>query len=139
MWTHFRRWLDDLPLSDPLVRRQAGMFQIMMLIIIGASLLGLMISSLTSGGRVPSIVALIAYPLLLVSCGSAFALLRRGRFTAAVILGIIGLILAIGLAIIAAGFRNSSNTLLALALPITLAGLIAGRRGLLIAAGSSIG
>ena len=139
MWTNFRSWLSDLPLRDPLVRRQAGTFQVMQLILIGTGLLGLLIDRLTAGGSDPSIISLIVYSLLLASAAGALALLRHGHFTPAVILSVVGLILVLGIAIIASGLSNSSDILIAFAVPITLAGLITGRRGLLIAAGSSIG
>jgi rsbT co-antagonist protein RsbR len=134
----FRRWLSNIPLDDPLEQRQAGLFQILLLIILGGCLIGLPLSLLTNRQNGPGI-ALVSYPLLILCVTSAVLLLRRGRFRTAVNLATIGIILGIGFALIAAGFRNSSNTLLALAVPITLAGLITSRRGLLLAVGASIG
>jgi rsbT co-antagonist protein RsbR len=93
---------------------------------------------LTAGRDGSSILSLISYSLLIVCTGGALALLRYGRFAPAVNLATIGLILAIGIALIAVGFLNSSSILLAFAVPITMSGLVLGRRGLLIAAGLSI-
>src|SRR5262245_44620040 len=135
MWANVRRWLDDLPLTDQLERRQAGLFQILLLILLGACLIGLPLSLLTSSTSRPG-TALISYPLLIVCIGGALALLRRGHFQVAVNLATIGIALGIGIALIAAGLRNPANALLALAVPITLAGLVAGRRGLLLASGT---
>jgi anti-anti-sigma regulatory factor len=139
MRNNFRSWLSYLPIDDPLERRQAGLFQAMLLILIGGSVIGLILASLLAGAQGTSIVALISYPLLIVCNAGALALLRSGRFSPAVILAIVGLIAGIGLALIATGFTNSAGALLSFAIPITLAGLVVGRRGLQIAAGLSIG
>src|SRR5438874_12116713 len=112
MWNDLRHWLNDIPIHDPLERRQAGLFQVMLLIIAVSNLIGLALSFLTAGNGA-SIISLISYSLLIVCTGGALALLRYGRFTPAVNLATIGLILAIGIALIAVGFRNSSSILLA--------------------------
>jgi rsbT co-antagonist protein RsbR len=137
MWNDLRRWLNDIPIHDPLERRQAGLFQVMLLIIAVSNLIGLALSFLVAGNG-SSTISLISYSLLIVCTGGALALLRYGRFTPAVNLATIGLILAIGIALIAVGFGNSSSILLAFAVPITMSGLVLGRHGLLIAAGLSI-
>jgi rsbT co-antagonist protein RsbR len=137
MQANLRTWLNNVPISDPLERRQAGLLQIMLLIVLVACLIGLMLAILTSGQGDPSIISLVAYPTLIVCTSTGIALLRRGRFTPTVILATVGLTLVIGIALIATGFR-SSGTLLAFTVPITLAGLVIGRRGLLIAVGLSI-
>ena len=38
MWTTFRTWLDDSVYSEPLERHQAGVLQIILLIIVVASI-----------------------------------------------------------------------------------------------------
>jgi anti-anti-sigma regulatory factor len=136
MQQKIRGWLNEIPLSNPLERRQAELLQVMLLIVIGGSLIGLAISILTSGQAGPSIISLISYPLLIACAAVALFLLHYGHFAPAVLLATIGLILAISIGLIAAGF-NSSGTLLAFAAPIALAGLVIGRRGLLLAAGLS--
>jgi rsbT co-antagonist protein RsbR len=139
MQQKIRGWLDRIPVEDPLARRQAGMVQVMLLILIGGAVVGLALAFLTGGRDGPSIISVILYPLLIVSEASALALLRRGRLMPAVLLAAVVIIAAVGFALIASGFQNSSSTLLAFAIPIALAGLVIGRRGLLIAAGLSIG
>jgi anti-anti-sigma factor len=76
---------------------------------------------------------------LLIACAaSALILLRRGRFTVAVALMIAGLLVAIGVALIAGGLANSWSALISFTLPVTAAGLLVGRRGLLLTAGASM-
>ena len=48
MQQNVRRWLDDLPLDDPLERQQAGLLQVMLLIILGGCVIGLLISVINS-------------------------------------------------------------------------------------------
>jgi anti-anti-sigma factor len=49
------------------------------------------------------------------------------------------MILAIGISLIAAGFRDSQVILISFTIPVALGGLAAGRRGLLLAVGLSVG
>lgn len=121
----FHNWLDTLPFSDFLERRLAGLFQITLLIILAGSLVGLPLGMATDGR-----VDFIVYPLLMVCCGIALAWLRRGKITSAVYLTTIGMIAALSLQFFVSGLVNSPDTLVALAIPITLGSLILGRRGL---------
>ena len=65
MQQKLRRWLDDLPLSDPLERQQAGLLQVMLLIILGGCAIGLLISvtQMSSAEHSPLPVGIIAYRL----------------------------------------------------------------------------
>lgn len=135
-----RRWLDDLPLSNPLERQQAGLLQVMLLIILGGGVIGPLISAINStSGQSNLKIGLIAYTILEIGTLSGFMLLRRGRFHSAVALTISGIVLAIGSALIASGFPGSAGIYLAFTVPITMAGLLLGRRGLLLTSGVVIG
>ena len=138
MRTGPQRWLNDLHLTDPIEQRQAFLLQILLLIVIGGSLIGLSVSMLTADKTRPPILTLLSYSLLIACTASALAFLRHGRFISAVSLATAGLLAAIGLALVVGGVSNSGNVLLAFVVPITLAGLLLGRRGLLLAAGASI-
>jgi rsbT co-antagonist protein RsbR len=134
-----RRWLDDLPLSDPLERQQAGLLQAILLILLGGCVIGLLISVISSAGQSNMTIGLMAYAILIVCTLGGFIVLRRGRFRPSVALAISGIVLAVGGALIASGFPGSVGIYLAFTLPITMAGLLLGRRGLLVTIGVVIG
>jgi rsbT co-antagonist protein RsbR len=139
MQQKIRRWLEDLPLSNPLERQQAGLLQIMLLIILGGCAMGLLISIIGSAEQSISIVGLIAYSILIICTLNGLLLLRRGRFRPSVALAISGIVLAVGSALIASGFPGSVGIYLAFTIPITMAGLLLSRRGLLMTSGIVIG
>jgi anti-anti-sigma factor len=134
MWANVSRWLSDLPLSDPLERRQASLLQRLLLVVLGGCLVGLLLSLATSRQNGLS-TAFISYPLLIVCATGAILLLRRGRLRLAVNLATIGIILGISIPLFAGGLLNGSGALLAFSVPVALAGLVGGRGGLLLAAG----
>jgi anti-anti-sigma factor len=141
MQQKLRRWLNDLPLSDPLERQQAGLLQIMLLIILGGCATGLLISliQMDSAEERSLPIGIIAYTILIVCTIGGLTLLRRGRFRPAVALAIGGIVLVVGSALIAGGFPGSVGIYLAFTLPITMAGLLLGRRALLLTSGAIIG
>ena len=130
-----RRWLDDLPLSNPLERQQASLLQVMLLIILGGCATGLLISIISSAGRSNLTIGIIAYTFLAACTLAGVFLLRRGRFRPSVALVISGIVLAVGSALIASGFPGSAGIYLAFTVPITMAGLLLGRRELLLTSG----
>lgn len=138
MQSTFRRWLDALPLDDPLERQQASLLQIMLLIILGSCAVGLLISF---GNRIASAsfgIAIISYTLLIACTVSALVMLRRGRFSSAVGLAVSGIIVAVGIALIASGLSGSPGIFMAFTVPVTMAGLLLGRKGLFAASGAVI-
>jgi rsbT co-antagonist protein RsbR len=139
MLSKFRRWLDALPLNDPLERQQASLLQIMLLIILGGCAVGLLISLSTSTNSAPSGIGMISYTLLIACTVSALILLRRGRFSPAVGLAVSGIILAVAIALIASGLPGSPGIFMAFTIPVAMAGLLLGRRGLFAASGAVIG
>jgi rsbT co-antagonist protein RsbR len=134
-----RHWLDALPLSDLLERQQAGLLQVMLLIILGGCAIGLLISVINSAGQSNLPIGIIAYTTLIAFTLGGLTLLRRGRFSPSVAMAISGIILAVGGALIASGFPGSAGIYLAFTLPITMAGLLLGRRALLLTSGVIIG
>jgi anti-anti-sigma regulatory factor len=133
-----KQWLENLPISDPLERRQALLLQVMLLVLLAACLIGLPLGLLTAPPGASPLLPLTIYPLLFLDVCAALWMLRRGSFNWAVGLATIGPVVAIGIALIATGFTNSEVILLAFAAPIAMAGLLLGRRGLALAAGLSI-
>lgn len=76
----------------------------------------------------------------LVSCSEALALvmLRRGRFQLSVMIATFGLLFGLALMEINLGLEHGEIALLTFVLPITLAGLLSGRRALLAGIGISL-
>jgi rsbT co-antagonist protein RsbR len=133
-----QHWLNDLHLTNPIERRQAFLLQILLLIVICGGLIGLPVGVLTADESHPPIVQILSYVLLIVCTAGALAFLRYGRFGSAVSLALVGQLAAMGLALVVGGLNNGGNVLLSFVVPITLAGLLLGRRGLLLAAGASM-
>jgi rsbT co-antagonist protein RsbR len=150
--SRFLRWLDNTPLTNPVERRQAGVFQWVLIIwIILAS-----IQFLTSliAALVPSVAPTLPTsmpPILLASLAllqiagillwvaptAALVLLRRGRFQISVITASLGLLLAHSIATYILGITNPS-VLIVFQVPIALAGLLSSRRLLLTVSGLSL-
>lgn len=155
MWNRLRRWIDNAPLSNPVERRQAGVFQWVLItwIILAAIDLILVygpsffLQSASSGSvsiealPLPVLITFWALTpaslLLLITPASALALLRRGRFQLAVGVATFGLLLSHTAATYALGITNAAVPIV-YQIPIALAGLLAGRRLLLSVAGMSI-
>src|SRR5215216_1408653 len=131
-------WLNNLPYLNPLQQRQAKLLQIMLLLILGGCLIGLPLGISATDQTAMFDLPRLSYPLLfLCTLGALFAL-RRGYFGMAIGLATLGFMIALGIALITVGLNHSSPILLAFSAPITLAGLVVGRRGLLMASGLSI-
>ena len=147
MIASFERWLDTLPLTDPIQRQQAKLLQIVLscwlaLALIGAPLLFVLPGTSAPSeqtGPLPFGVALLGIAILslIVTPAVALALLRRGRFSAAVMAACSGLLFGHSLATYTLGLGDAS-TLIVFQIPLALAGLLGNRRQLLVVAGLSI-
>lgn len=138
-------WLSALPLTDPLERRQAHVFQIVLIGWITLASIGVPILMLlpaaqnTEAAPMPAALAMIygflsgAASLLWISPVTAFVLLRRGRFKLSVIIATLGLLLSHIAASFVVGITDGSIQVV-YQIPIALAGLLAGRRLLLTVA-----
>src|SRR6478672_10244814 len=132
MQQNIRRWLDDLPLSNPLERQQASLLQVILLIIVGGCVIGMLLGFLSTAMSITLVVSIIVYILLIVCTLGALVVLRSGRFTLAVALAIGGVIIPIGISLFTSGFASAAGTFMSFTLPVTMAGLLLGRRGLLL-------
>jgi rsbT co-antagonist protein RsbR len=148
MKTWLGGWLDNIPLASPLQRRQASMLQLALLCWTAIAIFG--VAAIMASVPPPSaseppppgvmlggMFLFAALGLLLISPIVALVLLRRGRFSAAVIIASCGILFAHILALITLGFSDPS-ILIVFQLPIALAGLVAGRRLLWSLTGVSI-
>jgi anti-anti-sigma regulatory factor len=139
MQKDLRHWLNATPLDDPLEQQQAGLLQVMLLTIIGACFIGLAIGFLIAPPTSGISMAFISYTIMIVCMLGGLYFLRRGRFRPAVGLAITAIIVAIAISVIPSGFPLSSGAALSFTVPVTMAGLLLGRRGLLLAGGAVVG
>lgn len=133
---NIRAWLEATALTDPVERGQASALQIMLLVIgaFGALLFTALLIVLPGalGGELAAVAVLLPMGLavVLVACAlTAVALLRRGRFQAAVLLAAVGFTALHGVTVITSGLADKA-VLLVYLLPLTLAGLLSSRRAL---------
>src|SRR6476620_151046 len=98
MWNRLRRWLQDLPLHDPIERRQALLVQVILLglsgVLLFSAMLTLVAFPFTTGdiaaANLRNSVSNFQGALLVLA---PFILLRRGFFRVAVVILIIELFL----------------------------------------------
>src|SRR4029078_6416858 len=139
MKQRMRHWLENIPLTDPVERRQASVLQF---VLIGWIILAMIDQVVTyipflfpsigsyaaPPGPLPPIFLLIlsllfvAGALLWLSPVTALILLRRGRFKLAVSVATLGLLLAHSIATFSLGVTNGA-VLVVFQIPIALAGL----------------
>src|SRR5690242_2033381 len=104
MRNRLRGWLKELPLRDPIERRQAPLIQAMLLGLIVLDTLSLPIALIspttTARAKALSVGAIL---LDLVLYPVALSLLRRGRFAAAVALTALGMLASIAILLMPTG------------------------------------
>jgi rsbT co-antagonist protein RsbR len=139
-----RRWLDTIPLTDPVERRQASVFQYFLLGWLALATIGVPLLAL-AGQQAPNqtpelrlygSLLTLASTLLWLSPAIALVVLRRGHFRRSVAIAAIGLLISQAFAMVLLGVVPSA--LFLFFVPITFAGLLAGRRLLLTVAGLSV-
>jgi hypothetical protein len=114
------QWLDNAPLTNPVERRQAGVFQWVLIVWIALALIDFLFFIIGFVGTPPSDAAVppiflviglllgVASILLWVAPTTALVLLRRGRFQLSVITATLGLLLAHTIATYTLGITNPS-------------------------------
>src|SRR6266540_3332642 len=132
MFVSFRMWLKDVPFTDPLRREQAVLLQAFLFILTAAALLGALapLTAISASDRLIGVSTSLLLGLLLIG---AVVVLRRGHFTPAVALVIVGMIAMVVVNMLPTGLEGSRAIFTLLALPIVLAGLLGGRRILMLA------
>jgi PAS domain S-box-containing protein len=135
MGSRLRRWLNDIPIHDPIERRQAPLLQLMMIGVIIVSSVLLLNNQIAGNTIERRLLGTITNALLILCNAIGLILLRRGRFRLAVLLPTAVETMVAGMFVVALGWRNSAPFLIAFAVPIILAGLLAGRRALLLIIG----
>ncbi len=133
-----KHWAKNIPIEDPVEYKQAQLLQIMIIALCAvgfSSILASFVVSRTTGELIRAEVFIIlAFVFYLISIRS----LRKGEFRQSVIIVASGLLISFSGILILEGLRNSGWLLSAFMIPITLAGLLTGRKGILIVGGLSI-
>lgn len=132
-----QRWLNDIPIRDPIKRQQAFLVQVILIGMLIVAILGLLLDIFTPGTIEGQRIAAVAILLVGFSGLIALVTIRRGRFEPAVVIATVGFVLSITITLVPAGVRQSGVLLIAFTIPIAVAGLLLGRRGLLLIVGLS--
>src|SRR5215212_11706047 len=86
MREQIRIWLNDLPLTDPIERRQAPLIQLMLLTLLAAALLAVPFLFVGVAANRGQLLSLISSIVLILAFAAALVILRRGYFRLAVAL-----------------------------------------------------
>lgn len=134
MLTRSRNWLANIALEDPIERRQAPIVQIILITLLVVSLFGFVFTVLSPAPDQSLGFIFARYGPLVIFNFAGLQLLRGGRFQAAVLMITLGLLLVMSFGLAATGVRKTDFGLLSFMLPLTVAGLLAGRRVLIFVA-----
>jgi rsbT co-antagonist protein RsbR len=130
VWQTFRNWRDSIRFADPLQQRQATLLQSILLLIMGLSIVGLLLTLVSAVSANAVLIGLAAYVILIAGVLIAISTLRRGHIDTAIYI-ICGLLIAIiATSLLAVGIHQGESTILSFAVPIVLCGLVVGRKGL---------
>jgi two-component system cell cycle sensor histidine kinase/response regulator CckA len=132
MWLRLRSWLNDIPIEDPIEHQLAAMLQFFLIGLLAVAFAALVIVVSMAGSFVQNPFPSLAILIALLSIAGALPLLRRGHFRGAVMMATLGMLVALTIVLFIRGLFTNAALLLALALPITLAGLLSGRRALVL-------
>ena len=138
MLDRLRAWLHAASLHDPIERQQATLVQIFLISLLAVALPHLAIALVALARHTGDLPSTLANLTSTLCSAGALVLLRRGRFRTSIMLATIGILCSLTIFMIGAGVRNSGLLPFAFAIPLTLAGLLAGRRGLLLTSGLSV-
>jgi anti-anti-sigma regulatory factor len=138
MWQSFQNWLTGVQLHDPIERRQASLVQAMLIGLLVAVLPGLPLILAGRSEDAPLVPIILPPAMVAGAAAAALVLVRRGRFRAGVLTATLGLLLTATIYALRSGVSESPTTVLAMAISVTMAGLLLRRRGLLAIAGLSV-
>jgi PAS domain S-box-containing protein len=137
--SRLHRWLNNIPIQDPIERRIASLLQAMLIGLIAVVMLATMVTLTSSPGSVQEKLSGITgnfFGFLLVAL--PLSLLRRGHFHVSALIMIIILIVTPTLAItVVFDLLNNGGILFQFTLAIILAGLLVSRRALALTFGVS--
>src|SRR5215207_6379762 len=136
---HWRSWLNDLPIQDPVNRRMAALLQVMLLGFVALVIIASILSLIISPSNISTQSVIIRGAVFILIIAIPLVLLRGGHFRSSVLI-VIGIFLLLeAVAVWSATLRDVAETLSFFTLAIILAGLLVGRRVLVITYLLSVG
>jgi anti-anti-sigma regulatory factor len=139
MRDRIRLWLNDLPLTDPIERRQAPLVQVIILALLVAALLATPFLFIGVAATTGQRLNVVSDGLLILLLAVALLILRRGYFRVAVALAAFSFLPNLAISLFASGtLRQSGLLFLLFMFPLTLVGMLGGRTGLLLTIGGMV-
>ncbi|MCI0609137.1 MAG: hypothetical protein L0Z71_08765 [Anaerolineae bacterium] len=125
-------WLNNLPIQEPVNRRMAALLQVTLIGFISIIIIALILNLVISPSSASPQIALIRGVIFSVIIGILLVLLRRGYFRTSVLIVIAIFFLIETFAVLSVSLREVAETLSFFTLGIILAGLLLGRRALML-------
>ena len=132
MWRQFLDWHARLPYPDALERRNAALLETMELSVAGAALLMLPVLLLSERAFAATLVVNGLLLLCMAIALVAVALVRSGRLQGSALLTAGMLIAVLSVLLFGNTLAEGAEIMFAYALPLTIGGLLAGRRGIVL-------
>lgn len=127
-----RSWISDLPIKDPVDRVMASLLQVILLGLIAIVIVAMIINLALPTNEFPDQVIVIRSLFTILIIGIPFLLLRRGYFQYAVFIILAMLLFLITFATFSTNLRSIAENLTFFTLAIILAGLLVGRKTLIV-------
>jgi anti-anti-sigma regulatory factor len=138
MRERFLAWLNDLPLTDPIERRQAPLIQLLLLALLAAALVAVPFLFIGIAANRGQSLSLVSSVLLILGFAAALVAIRRGSFRLAVALTALAFLPGQAISLFSAGTHTTGLIFLLFVIPLALVGLLGGRLALLITMGAII-
>jgi rsbT co-antagonist protein RsbR len=131
-------WLNDVPIADPIERQQAPLIQLMLLALLAAALLATPFLLIGVAANMSQRLSILSSVVLILGFVAALITLRRGFFRLAVALTALAFLPGQAISLFSAGTHQSGLIFLLFMIPLTLVGLLGGRRALLTTMGAIV-
>jgi len=130
--SRFRAWLNNIPIEDPVYRQMGALLQVILLGLITIFILAVIITLFLPPSTTPMISAVVRLFFGSFIFGTPLVLLRLGKYYGSVYTILALLLIVMTYAVFNANLRDIAETLTFFTLAIVLAGLLAGRKTLII-------
>lgn len=126
-------WLDNIPVQNAVDHQMAALLQVILLGFMGIIVVSTVVNILSPDTTFPPQAILLRSVIILLIIGIPFGLLRRGNYRASVFI-LTAFFLGIeSYAVLTTSLRSIAETLTFFTLGITLAGLLIGRKTMILA------
>lgn len=132
-------WFGAPLTREPFARQQTALLQTLLMGVLITTAVAIVLNSFAFRPAVLMLDGLIPNLILMLCLAAALAALRRDRFGWSVGIAIGALLLGQAYTFSTAGIRGNEGALIIFVIPITLAGLLVGRRGLVLVSALSVG